>query len=373
MNKPLRKPRVSYYSFDSLGNPWLSGGGAVRDFEILKRFARHADVTLYVGRFPGFMAETIDGVKIRGLGFGKSNASCRLMYALAANVRILFDRADHIGMSPSVYAPVLAGLLRGRRHYMIFHVHVARRALQKYGLFGLVPMLCEYLSMRFVRRSLAVNSQLTAHIRTLNPHADVVQTGNGFDPGLLTRPVVTAVSPFILYVGRADIYMKGIDLLIQAWKETLAVRGIGLTLVLRGQEVGKVRSMIPPELMELARIEEDPPQERKAELLSSCLFFVSPSRFEGFGIAALEANATGKAVLATDNEGFRDSMAAGETALLVPVEDIEALKGGMTRLADDPELREAMGCKGRQRAARFSWDRIAEFEWNWVTGEKPVD
>src|SRR5690606_22681349 len=117
----LRLMRLSYYSYDSLGNPWVSGGGAVRDLEVLKRFARHAEVTLYTARYPGFRERVEDGVRIRGIGFGRSNRLCRLAYTLAANLRVLFDRADLIGNSASVYAPVPAGLLRPGRFYAVHH------------------------------------------------------------------------------------------------------------------------------------------------------------------------------------------------------------------------------------------------------------
>jgi glycosyltransferase involved in cell wall biosynthesis len=113
-------------------------------------------------------------------------------------------------------------------------------------------------------------------------------------------------------------------------------------------------------------LELDITEARKAELLASCLFFASPSRFEGFGIAALEANAAGRAVLATDTDGFRESLLLGETALAVPVEDPDALQAGMLRLIVDAELRESLGRRGRERARAFSWDAIAEKEWEWI-------
>src|SRR5690606_33611668 len=85
-----KRLRLSYYSYDSLGNPWVSGGGAVRDREVLARMTHDVDITLYTARYPGFREREADGIRIRGLGFGRSNAVCRLTYALAANFRILF-------------------------------------------------------------------------------------------------------------------------------------------------------------------------------------------------------------------------------------------------------------------------------------------
>ena len=127
-----------------------------------------------------------------------------------------------------------------------------------------------------------------------------------------------------------------------------------------------IRRLIPDDLRHRIRLEPNIDEERKRELLATCLFFCSPSRFEGFGIAALEANAAGKAVVATDVEGFRESLAFGETALAVIPDDVEALREAMLRLIDDEELRDALGRNGRARAESFSWDTIAEREWAWI-------
>jgi glycosyltransferase involved in cell wall biosynthesis len=367
-----KRPTLSYYSFDSLGNPWVSGGGAVRDFEVLKRFARHADITLYTGRFPGFREETREGIRIRGLGFGGKNWLCRLTFALSANLRILIDTASLIGNSASIYAPVVTGLLRPGRFYAVYHHHVGARSVEKFGAAGWIPRVLEAVMLRFGKRYVISNATLAQKVARLNPGAAVFTTFNGFDSALLSlKPVPLGTeNPYILFVGRFDVYMKGLDLLIPAWAETAAKQGIDLVLAGRafGSDLEKVRALIAttPAAHSQVRLELNISEARKEELLAGCLFFASPSRFEGFGIAALEANAAGRAVLATDTDGFRDSLALGETALAVPVEDAEALQAGIARLIDDAPLREALGRAGRARARAFSWDAIAEKEWTWI-------
>jgi glycosyltransferase involved in cell wall biosynthesis len=381
-------PKLSYYSFDSLGNPWVSGGGAVRDAEVLRRFARHAEVTLYTARYPGFKDRDEHGVRIRGIGSGRANPNwwCRLAFACSANWRVLRDRSDIIGNSASIYAPVLTGLLtefwRPRRFYAVYHHRVGARSVEKFGAAGWIPRLLEVLMLGLGKRYVISNATLAERVRRVNPKARVFTTFNGFDASLLSLPRSPAVAapagassptpPFVLFLGRFDVYMKGLDLLIPAWAETLAHRkyagGIDLVLAGRGTDADrkKLEELIPVALRGKVRVESDVSEQRKRELLSGCLFFASPSRFEGFGIAALEANAAGVAVLATDTDGFRDSLALGETALAVPVEDRLALKAGLIRLATDATLREALGRAGRERARGFSWDAIAEKEWAWI-------
>lgn len=362
------RPRLSFYSYDSMGNPWVSGGGAVRDREVLTRLARDVEVTLYTARYPGFRDRAEHGIRVRGLGFGRSNLICRLTFALAANLRILCDRADRIVTGASLYAPVLAGFFRGTRHAVFLHHYVGREAIRKYGVAGYLPYVCERLLMRVAHRYLVVNAAVRDRLAQVNPRAEVLLTANGFDEALLAIPRAPASPPFVLFLGRFDLRMKGLDLLIPAWARTLAPRGVKLVLAGRGtdDDAHALEELVPSALRTGLRVERDVSEARKRELLSTCLFFASPSRFEGFGIAALEANAAGVAVLATDTEGFRDSLAFGETAWAVPVEDAAALEAGLLKLAEDETLRDALGRAGRERARAFSWDAIAAKEYNWI-------
>jgi glycosyltransferase involved in cell wall biosynthesis len=127
-----------------------------------------------------------------------------------------------------------------------------------------------------------------------------------------------------------------------------------------------VRRLVPAGCAGRVELRPNIGDAEKKELLSSCLFFCSPSRFEGFGIAALEANAAGKAVLVTDTEGFRDSVKRDFSALVVPVEDAAALRAGLAALIGDRELRQRLGANGREWARNFSWDAIAAAELAWM-------
>jgi glycosyltransferase involved in cell wall biosynthesis len=383
--KMERKPRLTFYSYDSQGNPWLSGGGSLRDWEVLSRLTPHAEVTLVVGRYLGFKPGTRDGVRTIGVGFGNSDGLCRVMYTLAANLRMLFDGSDVIGMSPSMYAPVLLWWFHRRRSYLVLHHYIGRQSFRKFGVFGIFPFLCEQFMMRRGRNYFTLNRAVRERLRIVNPNARVELTANGFDPALLnlnarhTNPRLPGSSnpdsqepaptpPFILFVGRFDVYMKGLDLLIPVYLKAAVSHGVDLVLAGRASEkdAQEVANLVPESMRSRVRMEVNISTFRKEELLSSCLFFCSPSRFEGFGIAALEANAAGKAVLATDTEGFRDSLVWEQTALGVPVEDRQALETAMVRLLEDPELRERLGRQGREHARAFSWDSIAEKDWQWI-------
>ena len=98
----------------------------------------------------------------------------------------------------------------------------------------------------------------------------------------------------------------------------------------------------------LGRLEDPAPALRGFDL------FVLPSHNEGMGRAAVEAMAAGLPVVATCVGGLPDVVVDGETGLLVPPHDPQALAEALTRLLEDPDLRGRMGLAGQIRAEAFS-------------------
>lgn len=80
-----------------------------------------------------------------------------------------------------------------------------------------------------------------------------------------------------------------------------------------------------------------------ADLLPAFDIFALPSLTEGLSIALLEACATGLAVVATNVGGNTEIIRDGQTGLLVPVDDHDALLSALHSLLTDPALRARLG------------------------------
>jgi glycosyltransferase involved in cell wall biosynthesis len=86
------------------------------------------------------------------------------------------------------------------------------------------------------------------------------------------------------------------------------------------------------------------------ELLAGSDVFVLSSHSEGFPVSILEAMAAGLPVVATNVGGVAEAVEDGETGLLVPAADAEALARALERLVSDADLRRRLGAAGRARA-----------------------
>jgi glycosyltransferase involved in cell wall biosynthesis len=88
-------------------------------------------------------------------------------------------------------------------------------------------------------------------------------------------------------------------------------------------------------------------REDVGSLLAAADVLVSSSRHEPLGNVVLEAWAAGVPVVATASEGPRALICDGETGLIVPVEDADALARALARLIGDRALGAALAVAGR--------------------------
>jgi glycosyltransferase involved in cell wall biosynthesis len=96
-------------------------------------------------------------------------------------------------------------------------------------------------------------------------------------------------------------------------------------------------------------------------LLERATVVVAPCEREGFGLAAAEAMAFGRPVVAAAGGALLELVADGETGLRVPARDAAALREAVERLLRDRELRERLGRAARAQAReRFGWNAVIE-------------
>lgn len=155
---------------------------------------------------------------------------------------------------------------------------------------------------------------------------------------------------------------KGLDVLLRAAARLIG-DGTPLRVVLAGD--GPVRGKLERLAEELSISERvefrgEVPHKDVPKVLAEFDIFAMPSRAEGFGVAALEAQAMELPVVGSRVHGIPDAVNDGYTGLLVPPDDVQALSEAIARFAGDAELRAEMGRAGRAFVQeRYRWEENA--------------
>jgi glycogen(starch) synthase len=203
----------------------------------------------------------------------------------------------------------------------------------------------------------AVSHHVGATLQALNPRATVDVIGNGVSPaaGLQARVEGTDV----LFVGRLEIAQKGLDLLVRAW--ALAAPRIGGDLVVAGggPDEPRLRELVAQAgLADRVRYAGWVDEPAAIALMAQARLVAMPSRFETFGMVAVEALATGTPVVAFDIDALREVLPAGCTRT-VPAFDVEAYADALVDAYTDTEWITAAAPVARRFAAAYDWDVLA--------------
>jgi glycosyltransferase involved in cell wall biosynthesis len=87
---------------------------------------------------------------------------------------------------------------------------------------------------------------------------------------------------------------------------------------------------------------------------------INPSLVDNMPISILEALASGVPVISTDVGGIPCLVEHGKTALLVPVQNPQAMADGVVLLLDDPSMRDKLRQAGLEAVRQYAWANIRD-------------
>jgi glycosyltransferase involved in cell wall biosynthesis len=339
----------------------LAGGGEVAGGEVvalrLAEGARNQGAQVsFVVPGPGTFA-----TRLREEGFPSEVGDVNRAFRVGGAVRLrrLLAGADLLHTHTLAAANVLARVASPVP--VVAHLHIENRF--RPATEPLLRRLDSWTARRCARLIAVSEETRRAYLRQGYPERiDVVH--NGIEPGppasgsLRAELGVPDGAPLLGEIGRL-CEVKGQRELLQALASVPDAR-----LVLFGEDLerdGAFRAALEEEARGLGvreRVTFAGFRPDAAALLGDLDLVVLPSWAEGLPISVLEAMSRERAVVATRVGGTPELVVDGETGLLVPPRDPEALAAAIGALLADPERRRAMGEAGRRRAEGFSVERM---------------
>jgi len=229
-----------------------------------------------------------------------------------------------------------------RRHIVIFFAASGSRRAQ-----------------RVIAVSQFAKDEMCAHLKLRPEKIEVIHSGAGNTSPILSGDAAAAIrarygvrQPYIAAIGGGYPH-KNIPNLLAAFAQIQAEFPHELVLI------GKVPPNVTPEMLTTrVRTTGYVPSAHLPTLLNGAELFVFPSRYEGFGLPALEAQAAGVPLLCANAASLPEI--AGDGAHYFDPYDVESIAEALRTCLRDSALRETLRAKGRANLERFSWRRAAQ-------------
>ena len=203
-------------------------------------------------------------------------------------------------------------------------------------------------------------------LRQLHITTQVMETPNGFtSSNVLPESSLSWRShdPIKLYfLGRLDIYNKGIDLLLEAFAQLVMCADVELTI--QGPDWANEQQELELQAAKLGirdKVTFLPSDytHSASELIAAYDVFCMPSRFEGFSLSILEAMLAGRPVLVTEIAGVAPHVAASQCGIVVQSE-VDSIQAGLLSLLQKRTQWQEMGLQGRRYVLQhLDWKTIA--------------
>jgi glycosyltransferase involved in cell wall biosynthesis len=260
------------------------------------------------------------------------------------------------------------------------------------SILDLIPLLLpEYRGGPFVRaytglvKAAAMNATLVLtisesskcdivkHLRIPESRVRVtyLAAGHGFSPrrdpvddAALRRNHPDLPQDYVLYLGGFDA-RKNIETLLQVYTWAQDAIGHDFPLVIAGKLPEQGGLFRDPRVIARALQVEDVvhciglvAEEDKPALYRGAIAFLYPTRYEGFGLTALEALACGVPVVGSNAASVPEIVR--EAGMLVDPDDARSMAGALIAVVTDYELHEKLARAAEEQARKFSWEKCAK-------------
>lgn len=352
------KSKILHLGFEDYKKPG-SGGGATRTHEVNKRLVSLGfDITVLTSNYKGAEDRIDEGVKYKHIGLPIGYMGGILTYFISLPLHVFRYKADLlIEDFAAPFSSCLSPLYSRKKKIALVQWLNAKEKSKQYKL----PFwIIEKIGLKLHKSYIAMSSDLSNKIKLTQSEADVTVIPNGV-PKYAFNPSLGKERKDILYLGRIEIAQKGLDLLIDSFSKISHLTNANLLIAGDGEDKDKLIKLIKERgLTERVTFLGRVSGEEKFELFSKVKVVAMPSRFETFGMVAVEAFAAGAPVVAFNIDCLNEVIPYGLGKTAQQFNTSEFADSILYYLSGQNPTQDLNNEYGRRKfASQYDWDIIA--------------
>lgn len=343
--------KILHLIYDHINNPWVGGGGAVRVNEIYKRLSQKGyKITVVSGKYPKAIDYNVnENFEYKFIGISKSYILSTFSYAIYGRefLKKHWKDFDIIVEDFAPWNPLFSYKLKDKKLVILqTHHKEGKNILRRYKLFGLPFYYIENLYPRKFNNIIIVSEISKKKFGVKN----AIIISNGVDEIFLEHQDTNKSNKsYCLFLGRIDFYNKGIDTLLEAFKDL----DISLYIAGSGKDIDKLK-IKKENIKYLGYVSK----EEKVNILKNARFLIVPSRYEGQAVVVLESAAVGTPVVVSDIPELNYVVESG-FGISFKKEDAKDLKEKVLYLWNNNDLLNKMSLEAVNFAKNYTWNTIA--------------
>jgi glycosyltransferase involved in cell wall biosynthesis len=348
--------KIVISGYDDVKNPYFAGGGAIAIHQVAKRLAERHQVTVLTGKYPGCKDLEVDGVNYKRVGLSFAGPQLgQLCFSLMLPFYVMSLSHDvWIESFTPPFSTNFLQLFTSRPVIGLVHMLSGKFMRERYKLpFDWI----EKLGLKTYRRFIVLSKISKRAIRASNKTATIEIIPNGVNMPVINR---RTKKTHIGYIGRVDMNLKGLDLLLKAF--ALIKDKTALNLVIAGsgepRELKRLYKAVSSlGLKDRVQLVGYVDGKAKDDFFQKSAFCVMPSRYETFALVGLEAMSYNIPMVMFDIEGLR--WIPKTCGLKATPFKYRSLATIMLKLSHNAKLRADMSAQSKVFIKDFSWDKVA--------------
>jgi len=358
--------KILIFDYDDVDNPYAGGGQAMQTKHISNILSNKHELTIITGNYPRAKNISLDNINFQRIGIGSFGSVVSILSYWITLPLVGFLISNKYDIVIECFtAPFAVSFLPLTVRKPLIALPTFFNTEKMSAKYKIIPFgIFEKLLINRYKYFAVFTKEIKNKIKGINKQAQVKIIPGGIDNTLIDK--IPAKGDYILFLGRIDIFNKGLDILLESIYKIKNESGIKPNLVVAGngkrKDVDEFLKIVKDlKLKNEVKYVGKVVGKKKINLINQCKFVVYPSSYETFGYTPLETLAAGKLLICFDIRGLR--WIPSNLCLKVKRKNPDVLAKALKMSLNKVDLSDRKIRERKEFAKNFSWiDVVNKYE-----------